>query len=73
MPLLALVPPALIIAVIYGVILRIDHLRCIERRREMFVENLKRAVPVESYWLPLWTFWVPNRFLPNEFRYIEGK
>lgn len=54
-------------------ILWMDHQRCMEKRKAMFMENLKREVPVEAYWLPLWTFYVPNRFLPTEFRYVEGK
>lgn len=68
MSLLALVPPALIIAAIYGMILRMDHLRCMEKRKAMFMENIKREVPVEAYWQPLWTFYVPARFRPKQFR-----
>lgn len=65
--------PALVIVAIFGAILRVDHLRCMEKRRAMMLDSIKRAVPVENYWIPCWTFYVPNRFLPREFRYTESK
>jgi len=70
---LAALVPALIIVAIFGAILRVDHLRCMEKRRAIFMRTLASTIPAEAYWLPVWTFLVPNRFLPKEFRYVEGK